>query len=79
MASRGRSRVSHDLGPYQSVFPPRPQLVRLMAVVHDIRRVFEQSAHLPQGVRLFTVGISAPHYDWDAVTRWLQWRDAKNA
>jgi probable F420-dependent oxidoreductase len=30
------------------------------------------------GVRLFTVQISGPDYDFAAVDRWLAWRDAKN-
>jgi probable F420-dependent oxidoreductase len=30
------------------------------------------------GVRLFTLGISGPHYDHDIVQHWLNWRDAKN-
>ena len=30
------------------------------------------------GARLYTLSISAPHYDWDSVHRLLQWRDAVN-
>ncbi len=30
------------------------------------------------GVTLFTLGISGPDYDFDAVKRWLAWRDAQN-
>ena len=30
------------------------------------------------GVRLFTLGISGPHYDDTAVRHWLAWRDGKN-
>lgn len=30
------------------------------------------------GVRLFTLGLSGPDFDYDLVTRWLAWRDAKN-
>ncbi|MCI9888602.1 LLM class F420-dependent oxidoreductase [Micrococcales bacterium 31B] len=30
------------------------------------------------GVRLFTLGVSGPEIDFDAVKRWLAWRDAKN-
>lgn len=30
------------------------------------------------GVRLFTVGFRGPDYDYDLITRWLAWRDAKN-
>jgi hypothetical protein len=30
-------------------------------------------------VRLFTVGISGPDFDFDEVRRWLRWRDAKNS
>ncbi|HYI34763.1 MAG TPA: LLM class F420-dependent oxidoreductase [Glaciibacter sp.] len=31
------------------------------------------------GARLFTVGISGPHYRLDRVREWLAWRDMKNA
>jgi hypothetical protein len=31
------------------------------------------------GTRLFTVGISGPHYPLEKVREWLAWRDAKNA
>jgi probable F420-dependent oxidoreductase len=30
------------------------------------------------GVRLFTLAMAGPDYDYDVVTRWLAWRDAKN-
>ncbi len=30
------------------------------------------------GVRLFTVGFPGPDFDYDAIRRWLAWRDAKN-
>jgi probable F420-dependent oxidoreductase len=30
------------------------------------------------GVRLVTVGITGPDFDFDSVQRWLRWRDAKN-
>ena len=30
------------------------------------------------GARLFTMQITAPHYDWDRVNRMLAWRDAVN-
>jgi probable F420-dependent oxidoreductase len=30
------------------------------------------------GARLFTVGIKAPHFDWDRVHRLLKWRDSVN-
>jgi len=30
------------------------------------------------GVRLFTLGISGPHYDHDIVQHWVNWRDAQN-
>ncbi|WP_375400120.1 LLM class F420-dependent oxidoreductase [uncultured Amnibacterium sp.] len=31
------------------------------------------------GVRLFTLGITAPDHDFAAMDRWIAWRDAKNA
>jgi probable F420-dependent oxidoreductase len=30
------------------------------------------------GVRLFTVGVTGPDIDFDGVSRWLRWRDARN-
>lgn len=30
------------------------------------------------GVRLFTLGITGPDLDFDAVARWIRWRDARN-
>ena len=31
------------------------------------------------GVRLFTVGITGPDFDFASVERWIRWRDGKNA
>ena len=31
------------------------------------------------GVRLFTLGFHGPDWDYELVSRWLRWRDAKNA
>jgi probable F420-dependent oxidoreductase len=39
---------------------------------HDARRL------LDEGVRLFTLGITAPDFDWAAVSRWIAWRDGVN-
>ena len=30
------------------------------------------------GARLFTVGVTGPEIDFDAVARWIRWRDARN-
>jgi hypothetical protein len=30
------------------------------------------------GVRLFTLGLSGPDYDFATVPEWLAWRDSKN-
>ncbi|MBU4465180.1 MAG: LLM class F420-dependent oxidoreductase [Actinobacteria bacterium] len=30
------------------------------------------------GTRLFTLGLEGPDFDYDLVTSWLRWRDAKN-
>ncbi len=30
------------------------------------------------GVRLFTGRLPGPDFDYDAIRRWLAWRDAKN-
>jgi len=29
-------------------------------------------------VRLFTLGVTIPTFDWEVLRRWLAWRDAKN-
>jgi probable F420-dependent oxidoreductase len=38
----------------------------------------EADALFDAGVRLFTVGISGPDFDFASVERWIRWRDAKN-
>jgi probable F420-dependent oxidoreductase len=42
------------------------------------RDVATAEALYDAGVRLFTLGISGPHYDHDLVQHWVNWRDAKN-
>lgn len=44
------------------------------------RRTPEQvEALYDGGVRLFTLGLNGPDWDFDAVTSWIAWRDAKNS
>ncbi|GAB3605792.1 LLM class F420-dependent oxidoreductase [Conyzicola nivalis] len=43
------------------------------------RSVAEADEQYDLGARLFTVGISGPHYDLAPVRDWLSWRDAKNS
>ncbi|WP_411701416.1 LLM class F420-dependent oxidoreductase [Conyzicola sp.] len=43
------------------------------------RSVAEAEEQYDLGARLFTVGISGPHYDLAPVRDWLAWRGAKNA
>jgi probable F420-dependent oxidoreductase len=44
------------------------------------RRTPEQAGELYDlGARLFTVGISGPHYDLAPVRDWLAWRDERNS
>ena len=38
----------------------------------------EAAAYLAAGVRLFTLGVTGPDVDFDAVRRWVAWRDARN-
>lgn len=38
----------------------------------------EARSLLDAGVRLFTVGVTGPELDYDAVTRWIAWRDGLN-
>ncbi|WP_166873685.1 MULTISPECIES: LLM class F420-dependent oxidoreductase [unclassified Salinibacterium] len=46
----------------------------------EIRRRTESDADAlaDLGASLFTLGITAPEFNFDAVTRWLAWRDARN-
>lgn len=43
------------------------------------RTVDEADALYDLGARLFTIGLSGPHYDLARVSDWLAWRDSKNA
>ena len=47
---------------------------------NELRGETEESAqaYLDAGVRLFTVGVTGPEIDFDAVARWIRWRDARN-
>lgn len=42
------------------------------------RSIEEAEAQYDLGVRLFTVGITAPDYDFASVQKWIDWRDSKN-
>lgn len=42
------------------------------------RSIEEAEAQYALGVRLFTVGITAPDYDFASVQKWIDWRDSKN-
>ncbi len=48
---------------------------------NELRGETEETADAlyQRGVRLFTVGITGPDYDFAKVRTWLAWRDAKNA
>lgn len=54
--------------------------VREIELSTEIKRrsVQEAEAQYALGVRMFTVGISAPDFDFDAVAKWIEWRDSKN-
>ena len=43
------------------------------------RTVQEADQLYDLGARLFTLGLSGPHYDLAPLTDWLAWRDSKNA
>ncbi|GAB3122595.1 LLM class F420-dependent oxidoreductase [Glaciibacter psychrotolerans] len=43
------------------------------------RTTDEADALYDLGTRLFTLGLSGPHYDLSPVVDWLAWRDSKNA
>ncbi len=44
----------------------------------DKRTTLDADALYAAGVRLFTLGLSGPNYDWGRVSQWLSWRDAHN-
>ena len=39
----------------------------------------EVDALFDSGVRLFTLALRGPDFDWASVERWLRWRDERNA
>lgn len=39
----------------------------------------EADALFDGGVRLFTIGVGGPDYDFTELERWIAWRDAKNS
>ena len=43
------------------------------------RSMDEAEEQYDLGARLFTIGISGPHFDFGKVRDWLAWRDDKNA
>jgi probable F420-dependent oxidoreductase len=47
---------------------------------NELRGRTEEGAQalLDAGVRLFTIGVTGPDIDFDAVARWIRWRDARN-
>ncbi|AZI57017.1 LLM class F420-dependent oxidoreductase [Nakamurella antarctica] len=47
----------------------------------ELSRSDEQGANAmaDDGITLFTVGMGGPDYDFDALQKWLTWRDARNA
>ena len=51
-----------------------------LVVSNELHRRDERDADAlyAAGVRLFTLAMAGPDYDYDVVTRWLAWRDAKN-
>ena len=42
------------------------------------RDVATADALYDAGTRMFTLGFPGPDFDWDLLTSWLRWRDAKN-
>ena len=55
--------------------------IREIEISAELRgRTVEQAEELYDlGARLFTIGLSGPHYDLAPVADWLAWRDGKNA
>lgn len=51
-----------------------------LIVSNELRRRSpgDADALFDAGVRLFTLGLTGPHYDIDEAARWLRWRDDKN-
>ncbi|MDX2376016.1 LLM class F420-dependent oxidoreductase [Microbacterium sp. LRZ72] len=52
-----------------------------LVVSNELRRRTTEDADALHagGVRLFTLALSGPDFDWALVERWLRWRDAHNS
>jgi alkanesulfonate monooxygenase SsuD/methylene tetrahydromethanopterin reductase-like flavin-dependent oxidoreductase (luciferase family) len=73
--------MRHKLGVLRAHGDAVGRDVSEIEVSTEIRRRTESDADalVELGASLFTLGITAPEFDFDAVKRWLAWRDSRNA
>ena len=73
--------VTHKLGILEEWAQKEQRDLSNLTVSNEIgaREVDEVEALYTAGVRLFTLGLDGPDWNFEAVRRWIAWRDAKNA
>lgn len=77
----GADEIGHKLGILDRWAQEEQRDLSGLVVSNEIGRrdVEEVDALFDAGVRLFTLGLDGPEWDFDTVKRWIAWRDAKNA
>lgn len=78
----GPDKIGHKLDVLKKWGDDVGRDVSQITLSNEIGRTDDESraeALYDAGVRLFTVGVSGPDYDFAPVEHWLKWRDAKNS
>jgi probable F420-dependent oxidoreductase len=73
-------RLPHKLDVLRSHADAVGRDVGGIEISNELKRRDERTADALHagGVRLFTLGVTIPTFDWEVLRRWLSWRDAKN-
>ncbi|WP_040166327.1 LLM class F420-dependent oxidoreductase [Microbacterium gorillae] len=76
----GAEEIPHKLGVIERWAETDGTDVSGLIVSNELARRTQADADAlyAAGVRLFTLGLSGPEFDWDSVVRWLAWRDSRN-
>lgn len=72
--------IEHKLGVIEKWAEKEERDLSNLIVSNELHRRDEDVADalFDAGTRLFTLNFNGPDYDYDIVSRWLRWRDAKN-
>jgi probable F420-dependent oxidoreductase len=72
--------LPHKLGVIQRWADEAERDTSTLVVSNELERRDQDTADAlyAAGTRVFTLGFGGPDYDYDLVTSWLRWRDAKN-